>query len=390
MQKYLLDGFFNKLKSDAFEVSYWDKEVRRYGQAEPAFSLVFHEKIPLAKLLKHPVMAFCEAYMDGIIDIDGDFEQIIKVASSNQILFKSKSSTFAARKASISKQKKEVQHHYDLGNEFYSLWLDETMSYSCAYFQKPEDTLDQAQLQKIDHTLRKLQLQPEEKLLDIGCGWGWMIIRAAQQYGVRATGITLSEEQHKKAQERILQLNLQKKVTVKLIDYRELSKETEKFDKIVSVGMFEHVGQAQYPVYMQAVQNLLKEQGLALLHTITGAIEKPINPWTDKYIFPGGRIPSLREIITLLPNYGFHAVDIESLRIHYAMTLDHWSERFESKAAVVKEMYGERFVRMWRLYLRTSAASFRQGGLNLHQILFTKGFNNTLALTREHLYSNQT
>lgn len=387
IQKVLLDTFFNRLKSTSFQITYWNNETKSYGQGESRLSIVFHDKINLTRLFKHPVLAFCEAYMDGIIDVNGDFEDLLTTARANNQVFKSKSLRYFPQFLSTKRQKKEVQHHYDLGNDFYSLWLDETLSYSCAYFQTPQDSLEQAQLHKIDHTLKKLQLQPGEQLLDIGCGWGWLMIRAAQQYGVHATGITLSEEQCKKTQERIKQLNLQDQVEVKLIHYHDLPKTGAAFDKIVSVGMFEHVGQANFPLYMSTIQQLLKEKGLALLHTITAAKEKPINPWTEKYIFPGGYIPSLREIVHLLPNYDFHAVDIESLRIHYAMTLDHWSQRFEDNIAQVKQMYDERFVRMWRLFLHSSAASFRVGGLNLHQILFSKGINNDLLLTRDHLYS---
>jgi cyclopropane-fatty-acyl-phospholipid synthase len=222
--------------------------------------------------------------------------------------------------------------------------------------------------------------------LDIGCGWGGLIIRAAQQYGVKAKGITLSEEQYKKVQERIVENGLQGQVEVELIDYRELTA-TSPFDKISSVGMFEHVGQANYPHFMKAIDRLLKNQGLALLHTITHPTEEKPDPWIEKYIFPGGYIPSLREIVALLPEYNFHPTDIESLRIHYAMTLDCWVKAYEAHVDQVKEMYGERFVRMWRLYLRGSAASFRQEGMNLHQIVFTKSFNNDLALTRDFLYN---
>jgi cyclopropane-fatty-acyl-phospholipid synthase len=244
------------------------------------------------------------------------------------------------------------------------------MSYSCAYFKSPEDSLEQAQLQKIDHTLKKLQLQPGETLLDIGSGWGWLMIRAVQQYGVKATGITLSEEQ----------------VKVEIMDYRDLAKSGRKFDKIVSVGMFEHAGRDNFPSYMNSVQSLLNEQGIMLLHTITRPLEEPVHPWITTNIFPGGYIPSLREIIHLLPEYDFHAMDIESLRMHYAMTLDQWSLRYSNHIDKVRELYGERFVRMWDLYLKTSASSFRVGGLGLHQILFSKGINNSLNMTRDYIY----
>jgi cyclopropane-fatty-acyl-phospholipid synthase len=173
---------------------------------------------------------------------------------------------------------------------------------------------------------------------------------------------------------------------VELADYRELARTGRKFDKVVSVGMFEHVGRANLPVYMAAVRDMLKPEGLSLLHTITHTTEGPVNPWIDKYIFPGGYIPSLREVIWLLPDYDFHLLDVESLRMHYAMTLDRWAEGFERNKDIVKEKYGEQFVRMWRMYLRSCAASFRYSGLSIHQILFSRGLHNSLPLTREHLY----
>jgi cyclopropane-fatty-acyl-phospholipid synthase len=387
MQKFLFQQFFSRLKSKTFQITYWDGMTEKYGEGDgdPCFTLVFHEKFPTLKLIDDPIMTLGEAYMDGLVDINGEMEEFIRVAYSNKEIFW-KGRLPRLPKVSLRKQKENVQHHYDLGNDFYSLWLDETMSYSCAYFQTPEDSLEQAQMQKIDHTLKKLQLKPGETLLDIGSGWGWLILRAAEQYGVKSMGITLSEEQYKMTQERIKDLGLQGRVEVDLISFSEFAEKGRVFDKIASVGMFEHVGQAYYPQFMKSVHSLLKERGLALLHSITKPLEQPTDPWITKYIFPGGHIPSLREIIRLLPDYNFHPIDMESLRLHYAMTLDRWGDRFEEHVDKIKEMYDERFVRMWHLYLRTCAASFRVSGLNIHQILFSKGLNNDLFLTRDHLY----
>jgi cyclopropane-fatty-acyl-phospholipid synthase len=386
MKKYLFHKFFNGLQGAAFEVTYWDGSTEAYGEGPPRFKLTFNQEISLSKFVKEPVLTFGESYMNGIIDIDGEIEDVIIAADRNESVFWSKALSRLPKLPSMHKQKEDVQHHYDVGNGFYALWLDASMSYSCAYFHTAEDTLEQAQLQKIDHTLRKLQLQPGETLLDIGSGWGGLIIRAAQQFGVKSKGITLSEEQYKKTKERIAEHGLEGQVEVELLDYRDLAATGVTFDKIASVGMFEHVGQANYPVFMKSVSTLLKDKGLMLLHTITHPIESKPDPWIEKYIFPGGYIPSFREIIALLPNYNFNVIDAESLRMHYAMTLDCWANRYEEHVDQVREMFGERFVRMWRLYLRASAASFRQGGTNLHQILFAKGANNELALTRGHLY----
>ena len=386
MQKLMMDKLFREMKTLPYQVRYWDGSSMTYGHGEPRFTLVFKEQISLLKWLQSPVLAFGEAYMDGAVDIEGKIADVIALASGSGALNGKRVPALLRRGVSMLKEKENVQHHYDVGNDFYALWLDETMSYSCAYFRFPEDSLEQAQLQKIDHVLKKLQLRPGEKLLDIGSGWGGLIIRAAKEYGVKAKGITLSEEQFKKSRERIAEHGLRDQVEVELLDYRQLAATGEEFDKIASVGMFEHVGQQHHPVFMKAVQTLLKDGGLALLHTITQAKEVPTDPWIQKYIFPGGYVPSLREVVALLPDFGFQLLDIENLRSHYALTLDHWVSRYENSAEKARRMFDERFVRMWRLYLQSSAASFHLGNLHLHQILFSNGITDGAALTRDYLY----
>jgi cyclopropane-fatty-acyl-phospholipid synthase len=389
MQKYILHNLFKKMDTKfTFEVQYWDGKTEKYGSDETKLKIKIGEKVPMTQFLSEPSLTFGEAFMNGDIEIEGRIEDLITLAFSNKPLLWTKSLS-SLPKLTLNKAKTNIQHHYDLGNDFYTLWLDETMSYSCAYFKTPEDSLYQAQINKIDHVLKKLQLKKGEKLLDIGSGWGWLIIRAAQIYGVQAYGVTLSEEQYMKTNERIKSLGLEGQVQVDLIDYRELPEKGMTFDKIASVGMFEHVGQDNYPTFMKTVESLLNDSGVMLLHTITHQTEEPTDPWTQKYIFPGGYIPSNREIISLLPNYNFHLLDVESLRLHYARTLDFWASRFEGQLDEVKKMYDETFIRMWRLYLQSSAAFFRNGGLNLHQILFTKGINNELEQTREFLYSEK-
>ncbi|OPX86332.1 MAG: Cyclopropane-fatty-acyl-phospholipid synthase [Pelotomaculum sp. PtaB.Bin104] len=393
MQKQMFQMFFKKLNGD-FAVTYWDGTTEHYGHSAPTFRLEFHKKIPYIELIKDPVLAFGEAYMDGAIEIHGEMDEIIKILNINKESFKQTRNNPSLtrllpdrlRQKPLRKCQEDVSFHYDLGNDFFSLWLDETMCYSCAYFQKPEDSLRRAQEQKMEHVLKKLQLHPGETLLDIGSGWGGLILRAAQKYKVKAMGITLSREQYQETLSRIKKLCLTGQVEVALMDYRQLAKTGRTFDKIASIGMFEHIGQANYAQFMLSLKKLLKEGGLTLLHTITKTKEAPVNSWTAKYIFPGGYIPSLREIMWLLPEYDFHVIDLESLRLHYAMTLDRWQAGFDQKIDQIKEKYGERFIRMWRFYLSTSAASFRYSDLSVHQFLFSGGLNNSLPLTRRHLY----
>ena len=392
MKKALMKLFFEKIRHGGLKVVYWDGEEVCYGDQTPKFTLIFKQAPSLGLNLEDPVLALGEAYMDEIIDFQGCLDDVLKMMEDNQQYFIGNSAVNSMLKALNTvtdklQQKRNIEHHYDLGNNFFALWLDETMSYSCAYFKTPEDSLYQAQLQKIDHVLKKLNLKPGERLLDIGSGWGWLIIKAAQEYGVQALGITLSEEQYRGTRERIAKLGLSDKVDVRVVNYLDLDEKQLQFDKIVSVGMFEHVGKENLPKYMAKIEKLLPPGGLSLLHTITHAKENlPGNTWIKKYIFPGGYVPSLRETIWLLPEYGFRPLHIESLRMHYAKTLDRWYENFCRHLDFVRENFGQRFVRMWGLYLQGCAASFRVSGLDVHQILFSKGLNNDMPLTFEHIY----
>ena len=249
-------------------------------------------------------------------------------------------------------------------------------------FKTEEDTLYQAQVNKAEHILQKLNLKKGMSLLDIGCGWGFLLKQAAKQYGVKGTGITLNKEQYQQFSEDIKEEGLEDLLDVKLMDYRELQSCGMEFDRIVSVGMLEHVGRGNYELFLQNVKAVLKPGGLFLLHYISAPKEHEGDPWIKKYIFPGGVVPSLREIIHLLPEEGFNVLDVESLRRHYSKTLLCWRENFQEHRAEIMAMEGEEFVRMWDLYLASCAATFHNGIIDLHQILISKGINNELPLCR--------
>jgi cyclopropane-fatty-acyl-phospholipid synthase len=282
-------------------------------------------------------------------------------------------------------QARYIAHHYDIGNEFYKLWLDATMNYSCAYFKTKKDSLEAAQQQKTEHILRKLQLQPGMKLLDIGSGWGYLLVQAAKKYKVKGFGVSLSQEQVTYAQELAKREGVEKLVTFRYLNYQDIPS-TQKFDRIVSVGFFEHVGRGNLDNYFDALDRHLKPDCISVLHCITHQDEAPSDTWVDNYIFPGGYIPSVRQTTNILASHGFYLFDYENLGQHYALTIEQWWRRFERNKKKIIEMYDERFYRMWRLYLIGAMTTFKTGNSNLSQWTFKKGKNPDWPLTREYLY----
>ena len=384
LEEKAMVSFLKRFDANPFKVKFKDNEYL-IGEGEPTFTVDLKEPIPVSKLMESTSIALGEAYMDGTLVIEGDLYyalnhflgQMDSFSTSGDVLSKLTHNPLTKKK-----QAEEVQSHYDIGNDFYKLWLDETMCYSCAYFKTPEDTLYQAQVNKVDRILEKLYLHEGDRLLDIGCGWGFLLIEAAKKYKIKGTGITLSHEQYDEFNRRIKDQHLEDYLTVKLMDYRDLPKSGLKFDRVVSVGMVEHVGRDNYQLFNDCVDAVLEEGGLFLLHFISGMHEKPGDAWMSKYIFPGGMLPSLREMITDMTEDNFHVQDVENLRMHYNMTLLEWDKNFRAKLDKVRTMFDERFIRMWDLYLNGCAAGFYTGMMDLHQILVTKGVNNKLPITR--------
>ena len=388
--------FYKMMLSKSFpfpvRVTYWDGKSEVYGNGTPEIEIVFNEKIPMGDITRNASLALGEAYMDKKIEIHGSIQKLINGAyeSADSFMRSSKFRKFLPKQKHTEKQSEEdVQSHYDIGNDFYKLWLDPTMTYSCAYFEDGnENDLEQAQIAKVHHILNKLNPQKGKTLLDIGCGWGTLMLTAAKEYGLKVTGVTLSEEQYKLVQKRIYDENLQDVAEVRLEDYRELGDQT--WDYVTSVGMFEHVGSENLPKYFADVYKYLNKDGVALIHGITRQQGGATNAWINKYIFPGGYIPGLVEIISRIEEAHLQISDAEMLRRHYQRTLEIWDKNFNNARPEIEKKMDERFCRMWDMYLQACAASFESGNIDVVQYLLTKGpSGKNLPMTRDYMLNNK-
>ncbi len=347
------------------------------------------------KLFFRPDLYFGEAYSNGDIQIEnGSLTDFLDIALMNigrgELNFFSMlinklygSYRYLTNFNFIKKSKMNVAHHYDLSDELYSLFLDPKKQYSCGYFVNENDTLEDAQNNKIQHIIKKLNIKPNQKVLDIGCGWGSLAIDIAKSNNCEVTGITLSENQFNYCVKKAKKLNLENQVTFKLIDYRQLD---EKFDRIVSVGMFEHVGRKFYKNFFKKIDNLLKDDGVSLVHTI-GSVNPPRDPhpWITKYIFPGGYTPSLSEVVTPVEKAGLIVSDIEVLKLHYSHTLRHWKENCIKNKIQIINMFDEKFFRMWEFYLASCESAFKWGDQVVYQFQLTKNYMST-PNTRDYIY----
>ena len=346
------------------------------------------DKWTALKIGLHPFLCFGEAYVDGTMTTD-DLWQLLKVIGVNlRDRPRSRFNPFltALRRLipanSRSASRRNVAHHYDLSDRLYRLFLDKDMQYSCAYFEQPAMGLDAAQLAKKRHIAAKLALQPGQSVLDIGCGWGGMALHLARNHNARVTGVTLSREQFDVAQARTHAANASDKVSFQLSDYRDVA---GRFDRIVSVGMFEHVGAANFETFFATVADKLNDDGVALIHTIGRKGEfSGSNAWINKYIFPGGYIPSLSQIAAAAEAAGLWITDVESLRLHYAETLKAWRERFQAHRDEIRALYDERFCRMWEFYLASCEMSFRYGDMMVYQVQVARRVD-ALPITRDYM-----
>jgi cyclopropane-fatty-acyl-phospholipid synthase len=391
----LLRTIGDRVPEIPFQVQFWDGDRLRFGTGEPRFTLTFATEAAAKSVFRRGSTGFREQYVTGAIEVGGNLQELLRIGldplvQGIKLPLGEKVAILLQYLLSfntVKKSPRNIMRHYDLGDNFFRQYLDESMTYSCAYFRSTQDSLEQAQMQKYEHVCRKLRLKEGETLVDVGCGWGGMLLYAARHHGVKGVGCTLSENQAKYARERAESEGLSKSVTILLKDYRNV---TGQFDKFVSIGMFEHVGKAFFPAFMRKAGSLLKEGGVGLLHTVGKERNTTGDPWTMKYIFPGAYVPIIDRVMRVMGENRLVPVDLENLRLHYAATLDEWARRLESNAPEIEKMAGSNLVRTWRMYLNGSAASFRWGDLRLYQILFTNGLNNDLPLTREHLYASST
>ncbi len=397
MVERLFDRMLRTLmQKNALRVTFPDGTTRDYGDGTPdPVHVTIHDRKTLRRLGVNPELGLGESYMNGALTIENDdlhglFSAVlVNMAEGHRTALQEahgalrSAGRWIAHYNPARRSRRNVAHHYDLSGQLYDLFLDCDKQYSCAYFRSPDDTLDQAQAQKKAHIAGKLLIEPGMRVLDIGCGWGGMGLTLARDFGASVVGVTLSEEQHKIARARARAEGLEDRVDFRLMDYRDVD---ETFDRIVSVGMFEHLGSRHFREYFRHVRGKLTEDGVALIHTI-GRTSPPgtTNPWIAKYIFPGGYTPSMSEVMKAIEKEDLYPTDVEVWRLHYAETLRHWYERFMANRDRVREIYDERFCRMWKFYLVACEMTFRLNRQCVFQFQLARR-QEAVPLTRDYLY----
>ena len=368
---------------------------------QPAVELTVRHAAAVPMLLAPTLETLGEAYVEGLLDVSGSLEDVLAVAhrlaesadgDEPGLLARAAQRIAHSHHHTRHSDREAIQYHYDVSNDFYAQWLDPAMVYSCAYFENGDETLEQAQQKKIDHILTKVRLQPGQTLLDIGCGWGALVMRAAQQFGARCVGITLSQHQHDLARERVRAAGLEDRVDIRLQDYRDV---TGHFDRITSVGMFEHVGLKHLNGYFRRIHDLLGPDGWALNHGITstdpgdGETRHGGGRFIDRYVFPDGELPHIATVLRAMQQGGLETLDVESLRRHYARTLQCWSQAFEARSDVLRAMVDEKRWRIWRIYLAGCQWAFEHDEISLYQVVCRRAGQHadTLPWSRRWMYA---
>lgn len=389
--RFILRQLLSMAGQPPLAAALWDGQEISSSCRQPLGTLVVNSPAALWRMALNPFMQFGDAYANGQLDIRGDLvealvaiDRSLRISKSAGLLYELVAGWMRLpRWNSLSASRDNVHHHYDIGNDFYRLWLDEQMAYTCAYFPTAGATLEDAQLAKFEHVCRKVQLRPGDRVVEAGCGWGGLALYMARRHGVTVDAYNVSREQIDYARARAKAEGLEDRVNFVLDDWRSIR---GSYDAFVSVGMLEHVGLANYRRLGEIIDGALAPHGRGLIHSIGRNRPAPLDPWIERRIFPGSYPPSLAQMMAIFEPREFSVLDVENLRLHYAQTLRHWLARFEQSVERITQMFDQRFVRMWRLYLAGSVAAFECGGLQLFQVVFARRETNSIAWTRRHQY----
>ena len=389
LDRWLLKRIIAALGRPPITFALWDGSAVA-PEGESVGTVTFKDRSTLYRVIAFPEVGFGDGYSQGRIEISGDFVQVfyrgfaaIEAGGPHKFKRNLLGRLPRSRRNTRTTSRKHIREHYDLGNDFYRLWLDEDMVYTCAYYETPEATLETAQAAKMDHVCRKVMLQPGMTVVEAGCGWGALAMHMAEHYGVKVKAFNISHQQIAYARERARARGLDGRVEFIEDDYRNIRGE---FDAFVSVGMLEHVGPDHYADLGSVIARVLKEDGLGIIHSVGRNRPTPPSAWLERRIFPGSYPPSLREMMDIFEPHNFSILDVENLRLHYAQTLIAWLKRFEKEIDTVRRMYDEHFIRAWRLYLGGCAAAFMSNSIQLFQVVFGFPAHNAIPLTRQHLY----
>ena len=390
IERLLIGRALKMLGDPPIRLVLWNGERLGHQGEAPVACLTIRDRQTLWKLLVDPMFQFGEAYSNGRLEVEGDLTALIRsldtVGKPGQKPLRQRLLDWwhKPNRTTETQSKHNIHHHYDIGNDFYKLWLDRQLVYTCAYFPQPGMSIEEAQIAKMDHVCRKLRLRPGEQVIEAGCGWGALGLHMARHYGVRVRAYNISHQQILYARQRAQAEGLDDRVEYIEDDWRNI---TGTCDKFVSVGMLEHVGRPNYARLGEVVSRCLKPDGLGLIHSIGVNWPRPFDAWIERRIFPGAYPPSLAEITNIFEPHDFSVLDVENLRLHYAETLRHWLARYEENIETIRGMFDETFVRAWRLYLAGSVAGFEAGRLQLFQILFAPGKNNCIPRSRKYQYN---